>query len=1071
MDLFAKAVAKAQSTIDKTLGIDEGQANEAMEASMEEGAMFTQVAGKVVEKIKVNPTSFSTGYYKRDRKIPKPDDFFSNIGGDFASPEAVSKSEMSNHSSPDAKSRGFQRGTNLNNDFSDEGWGLNDSIGASPSKGSVKGNAAVNDSEPSAAQHKVFDQSPSRYHPLEQGSKAMDENHSPLNEGVPAAPNTVQAESEEEVKEQENGEAEASRADDFLDFPDPPAFWDEAETPADALVTGSEEGSKYETSAAPVSEAHVTPAESSSQPYQEDLKGAEQDDSKHDGVLEGPDKNLTSSTVESSAESNQEDGSQLGAEGEKEADLNSNSNEEAQTVSVDHSSPVSAEREAPMDSTGSANDTTDQEAVEPDEIEESKTLSGSPASQAQRGAGCAVCRGNEEALKEALRRNQGITQERDSLLAEMSQVKTELKQLQDALARKGTQYQEEIEKQEALEVTVQEKEGFIQQLRKELNTLRDSKADSSTVSQQLKDSESAREQLMDEGRRLMTEKQSLEKIIKGLRKQLKDREKDEERYKEGKAAEEARKKAYEERLAALGEQAQNSKMQTDKLMAECSDLRKKLQGKEKEIGQHVKKIAELERTVKDTLKCNEDLARKLEDVASDAQTDARRAVEKEKKAYEKEAEEKIEMLSDSLESMQAAMRRLEAQSNSKEQRLRAELEDVQQRCREAEERVLELSSSVPDATRPLLRQIESLQTSFVDKQRIWEQLEKTLRQRWYLHLLLTSEVTRAFSSDAEAEARQAVEREKVAADRLKNEQESVASLEIRVSSLQGEASRLSAELRSLREELEIARKAEQDATAEVEVFKSTSERRANEISELKASADLMLHREKVTELELKATQDREKAAEEKAMLQRQIRSLETSVQTIKDVNYDRSRGGSRTEADLGGGYSNFSQDSVFDVAKFSSAHSLQDRNGWDRAGLKFVEPDFPRADGSKHLEKHILMLQQQKHAKEAELLPILQNEVTFLRQRQELALELLGAREEELDDLRLTVEETRLIYRAELERLMEVLPTSDRWRIPTFPTSSTAAEAKKDDDMDPLELPDPPAGGGGTERKGLTRVT
>mmetsp|Transcript_15783 Transcript_15783/g.52807 ORF Transcript_15783/g.52807 Transcript_15783/m.52807 type:complete len:141 (-) Transcript_15783:38-460(-) len=114
---------------------------------------------------------------------------------------------------------------------------------------------------------------------------------------------------------------------------------------------------------------------------------------------------------------------------------------------------------------------------------------------------------------------------------------------------------------------------------------------------------------------------------------------------------------------------------------------------------------------------------------------------------------------------------------------------------------------------------------------------------------------------------------------------------------------------------------------------------------------------------------------------------------------------------------------------------------------------------------------QQKHAKEAELLPILQNEVTFLRQRQELALELLGAREEELDDLRLTVEETRLIYRAELERLMEVLPTSDRWRIPTFPTSSTAAEAKKDDDMDPLELPDPPAGGGGTERKGLTRVT
>ena len=327
-------------------------------------------------------------------------------------------------------------------------------MGASPSKGSVKGNSAVNDSEPSAAQHKVLDQSPSRYHPLEKGTKAMDENHSPLNEEVLAAPSAVQAGSEEEVKEQENRGAEASRADDFLDFPDPPAFWDEAETPADALVTGSELRSKDETSAAPVSEAHATPAECSSQPYQEGITGAEQDDSKPDGVLEGPDKNLTFSTVESSAESNQEDGYQLGAEGEKEADLNSNWNEEAQAVSVDHSSPVNTEREPPMDSPGSANDATDQ-TFEPVEIEESKTLSASSASQAQRGAGCAVCRGNEEALKEALRRNQGITQERDSLLAEMSQVKTELKQLQDALARKGTQYQEEIEKQEALEVRLQ----------------------------------------------------------------------------------------------------------------------------------------------------------------------------------------------------------------------------------------------------------------------------------------------------------------------------------------------------------------------------------------------------------------------------------------------------------------------------------------------------------------------------------------------------------------------------------------------------------------------------------------
>jgi len=75
------------------------------------------------------------------------------------------------------------------------------------------------------------------------------------------------------------------------------------------------------------------------------------------------------------------------------------------------------------------------------------------------------------------------------------------------------------------------------------------------------------------------------------------------------------------------------------------------------------------------------------------------------------------------------MRRLEQQSSAKEARLRSEVEDLQKRCGEAEGRCLELSSSVPDSTRPLLRQIESLQTAFADKQRVWEQVEAGLRQR------------------------------------------------------------------------------------------------------------------------------------------------------------------------------------------------------------------------------------------------------------------------------------------------------------------------------------------------------
>ncbi len=44
------------------------------------------------------------------------------------------------------------------------------------------------------------------------------------------------------------------------------------------------------------------------------------------------------------------------------------------------------------------------------------------------------------------------------------------------------------------------------------------------------------------------------------------------------------------------------------------------------------------------------------------------------------------------------------------------------RGQEAEQRAQELSSQVPEATRPLLRQIDSMQNAFNEKQKIWEKV-------------------------------------------------------------------------------------------------------------------------------------------------------------------------------------------------------------------------------------------------------------------------------------------------------------------------------------------------------------
>lgn len=55
-------------------------------------------------------------------------------------------------------------------------------------------------------------------------------------------------------------------------------------------------------------------------------------------------------------------------------------------------------------------------------------------------------------------------------------------------------------------------------------------------------------------------------------------------------------------------------------------------------------------------------------------------------------------------------------------------EDLLRRCTDAEDRCQALSSAVPDSTRPLLRQIDSLHANFSEKARVWEQVELSLRQ-------------------------------------------------------------------------------------------------------------------------------------------------------------------------------------------------------------------------------------------------------------------------------------------------------------------------------------------------------
>lgn len=83
--------------------------------------------------------------------------------------------------------------------------------------------------------------------------------------------------------------------------------------------------------------------------------------------------------------------------------------------------------------------------------------------------------------------------------------------------------------------------------------------------------------------------------------------------------------------------------------------------------------------------------------------------------------------------------------------LQADLADLERRCQAAEVRHQDLAAKMPEATRPLLRQIEAMQAAAEAQSSAWAGAEAALHAR---------------INDAEGRAAAASERERLAVDRM-----------------------------------------------------------------------------------------------------------------------------------------------------------------------------------------------------------------------------------------------------------------------------------------------------------------
>lgn len=171
----------------------------------------------------------------------------------------------------------------------------------------------------------------------------------------------------------------------------------------------------------------------------------------------------------------------------------------------------------------------------------------------------------------------------------------------------------------------------------------------------------------------------------------------------------------------------------------------------------------------------------------------RLAVEKER-VISRQEQDKLQLTIDEL---RHTIQRSDAQLSRKEQILRQEIADLRQRLQEAESRNEELTQNISNATRPLLRQIENLQTTYVTQINSLEKTERQLTDRLGKKRNEEKNVfffIEFFSAEMQTQYALSIEHERVAQETLLETNAKWKLAEAQLSTLKQDKIRLSSEI-------------------------------------------------------------------------------------------------------------------------------------------------------------------------------------------------------------------------------------------------------------------------------------
>lgn len=405
----------------------------------------------------------------------------------------------------------------------------------------------------------------------------------------------------------------------------------------------------------------------------------------------------------------------------------------------------------------------------------------------------------------------------------------------------------------------------------------------------------------------------------------------------------------------------------------------------------------------------------------------------------REAEERETMLVQALEELRQTLTRKEQQAVFREEMLRRDIEDLQKRYQASERRCEELITQVPDSTRPLLRQIEAMQETTARRAEAWAAVERSLNSRL---------------QEAEAKAADAEERERSVNERLSQTLSRINVLEAQISCLRSEQTQLS---RSLEKERQRAAENRQEYLAAKEEA-DTQEGRANQlegqIKELRQKhkeeiQDALINREL-----LQQEIEREKAARLELERTAHIHSASASDKTPIARSNSAFENGNLTRKLSSASSLGSIEESYFLQASLDTSDSLSERRNPGEATMSpyYMKSMTPSAFESALRQKEgelasymsrlasmesirdslaeelvKMTAQCEKLQAESALLPGVRAELDALRRRHSAALELMGERDEELEELRADIVDLKEMYREQVNLLVnkiQILSTS-----------------------------------------------